>query len=159
MSCVQTPNGLAVNMGYLAYLWTVFSAKLPKLRSLYCNYTCTVPLPSCLLLTYDPYRNQIAPPGPYLSIVCLCVRDPWQNLAQSVPVLRIRNRIDTYWFWLAGLVTGSRKAKINHNWKSEGISCLEVLYVIFLGLKASPVALTSFMEAISDHKKISSKPS
>jgi hypothetical protein len=42
----------------------------------------------------------------------------------------------------------SRKAKMTHkNRKSKEISCFEVLDVLFSGLKASPVAWTSFMEA------------
>jgi hypothetical protein len=43
--------------------------------------------------------------------------------------------------------TGSRRAIITHkNRKSEEISCFELLNVLFRGLKASPVAWTSFME-------------
>jgi hypothetical protein len=41
--------------------------------------------------------------------------------------------------------SGSRRAKMNH--KHREISCFEVLDVLFSGLKASPEAWTSFMEA------------
>jgi hypothetical protein len=48
--------------------------------------------------------------------------------------------------WVAG--SGSRRAKMTHkNRKKYEFSCFEVLDVLFWGLKASPVAWTSFMEA------------
>ncbi len=43
--------------------------------------------------------------------------------------------------------SGSRRAIWTTNRKSEEISCFEMLDVLFWGLKASPVAWTSFMEA------------
>jgi hypothetical protein len=47
-----------------------------------------------------------------------------------------------------GSASGSRRAKITHkNIKSTEFSCFEVLDVLFRGLKASPVAWASFMEA------------
>jgi hypothetical protein len=52
---------------------------------------------------------------------------------------------------LAGSRSGSRRAKITHkiseNRKKLKISCLEVLDVLFFGLKASPAAWASFIEA------------
>jgi len=47
-----------------------------------------------------------------------------------------------------GSGTGSRRAKkFNKNRKRTEFSCFEVLDVLFSGLKASPVAWPSFMEA------------
>jgi hypothetical protein len=44
--------------------------------------------------------------------------------------------------------SGSRRAKMTHkNRKSTEFSCFEVLDVLFRGLKASPLAWASFMEA------------
>ncbi len=52
-------------------------------------------------------------------------------------------------FWIriqlgSGSESGSRRARIE---KSYEISCFEMLDVFFYGLKGSPVAWTSFMEA------------
>ncbi len=57
------------------------------------------------------------------------------------PVFRIGsgfNQVD-------GSGSGSRRSKITK--KNKEISCFEVLDILFSGLKASPVAKTSFMEA------------
>ncbi len=102
--------------------------------------------------TYQPF-DPVPPTGDTIMeeswLLCLdefMVRKLFQH---SPAVLRIRIRTDPHSFWSAG--SGSavgiriRRAKINH--KSEENSSLEVLDVLFWGMKTSPVAWTSFMEA------------
>jgi hypothetical protein len=48
----------------------------------------------------------------------------------------------------SGSGSGSRRAQRPKKEKSKEISCFEVLDVLFRGLKVSPVAWTSFMEAL-----------
>ncbi len=55
---------------------------------------------------------------------------------------------DPYWFWSAGSGSRSRRAKITQNIEKRiEISSLEVLDILFWGLKATPVVRTSFAEA------------
>jgi hypothetical protein len=68
-----------------------------------------------------------------------------------LPVFRIRILIGSEFNQVGG--SGSRRAKVTHkNRKSEGISCLEALDVLFCGLKVSHVAWTSFLEALGYKK-------
>jgi hypothetical protein len=57
--------------------------------------------------------------------------------------------MDPHWFWSgrSGIRIQEGKIDAHKNRKSEGISCFEVLDVLFFMAEGFPIAWTSFMDA------------